>query len=266
MHGALGVNAFQLSVLKHRPRCWGFCPAPECRQAQRLETLTHAFLECPAAGMVVQWALALWEALTPGTPQPPQLPRPELRQLLLGDNLAVGWAPQPQHARFWGRLRVALLGALWEARCQLALGPSSASPGLRAHRAAAAVLARLTEAAQLGFLRVTADVRTLSPAYPSQWFRGRPFSLAEQAFTKEWAMDGLFCAVTEGPHLSIRVSHTSPVPLPGLGEHFAEEARRAARRQDRQRRHQRQRPGQPGAAGPLGLPAPPDDDPPAAGS
>jgi exonuclease III len=258
MHGVLGVNAFQLAVRTNWPRSRGCCPAPECSQAERLETLSHAFLECPAAALVVQWALDLWAALTPGHPQPP---RCSLQQLLLGDNWAAGWAPQRAHAPIWGRLRAALLGALWDARCQLALGPTSDSIALRAHGAAAAVLGRLSEAANLGFLRATADVRTLSPAYPSQWFRGRAFGMEMQAFLKEWSMEGRFCDVVAG-QLQLRVTHLLPVPLPGLGEHLAEEARRMnraqQRQQRRQQRQQRQR-GQPDMRAPLGLPAPPRD-------
>jgi hypothetical protein len=256
----LGVNAFRLSVVKNHPRSCGFCPAPECCQAERLETLTHAFLECPAALLVVDWALALWAALTPGTPQPP---RPALTQILLGDNRAAGWAPQQAQAPMWGRLRVALLGAVWGARCQLTLGTTKDSVGLRAHDAAAAVLARLTEGARLGHLRVTADVCTLSTAYPSQWFRGRTFSMEQAQFLREWAMEGRFCEVVDGPEpLWLKVTREYPVPLPGLDEHLAREAaQRQRRRHGQRRRHQQrhQRGGWPGA-GPafVALPAPPD--------
>ena len=216
MHGALAVNALRLQVLQRRPKGAGLCPCPECQQAGRLETLTHAFLDCPAAAPVLDWLLALWAALTPGEPQPP---REAL--LLLGDRRegeGGPWQPGPAHAAFWGRLRVAWLGAAWEARCeQLGVkgGPALPAPQ-RARATAEAVLTRMRNAARLHWRRVEGDVRLLAAAYPSSWFRGRDPALKLEAFQKEWAMGGRFCeaALAPAPAMRVHVTRAYPVPMP----------------------------------------------------
>lgn len=216
LHGALPVAGFRLHTLAALSREAGLCPCPPCRRAERLETLTHAFLECPAAAPVLGWALALWAALTPGAPQPP---RDAL--LLLGDMRAGeggAWAPQPQHAPMWGRLRVAWLGAVWEARClQCQPGAPAMSPLERARATAEALLARLNGAARLHWRRVACDVRKLSPQYPSAWFRGRKPAMSLEDFLQQWSMGGRFCEAELQPRPEIRTAVTAslPVPVPG---------------------------------------------------
>lgn len=220
MHGALGVNALRLRVLSHLPRGEGLCPCAECRAAGHLETLSHVFLHCPSAGPVLTWMLDLWAALTPGAPQPPR----DDALLLLGDRQETeggNWRPQPGHEAMWTRLRVAWLGAAWEARCsQLSLPGVPAMPAqARARATAEALLARLTSAARLHWRRVESDVRRLSAAYPSTWFRGRDPALALDTFLEEWGMGGRFCdaAVDPAPRLVFRVTADEPAPMPPPG-------------------------------------------------
>jgi exonuclease III len=221
MHGALGVNALRLHVLTHLPRGEGLCPCADCRTAGRLETLSHVFLDCPTAGPVLNWMLDFWAALTPGAPQPPR----DDTLLLLGDKRESeggSWRPQPGHEAMWGRLRVAWLGAVWEARCsQLGLPGVPPMPAqARARATAAALLARLTGAAKLHWRRVESDVRRLSTAFPSTWFRGRDPALALDTFLEEWGMGGRFCeaVIDPAPRISIRVTADAPVPLPPPGD------------------------------------------------
>jgi hypothetical protein len=216
MHGALAVNAMRLHCLLPLPKAAGVCPCPECQLAGRPETLTHAFLDCPAAAPVLDWLLALWAALTPGMPQPP---RDAL--LLLGDRRqdeGGPWQPLPTHAGMWNRLRVAWLGTVWEARCEQ-LGRPGEPPlpaQARAHATAAALLARINGAARLHWRRVESDVRLLAPAYPSSWFRGRDPALTQEAFQEDWGMGDRFCTSGAQPRLWVDwgVSATVPVPLP----------------------------------------------------
>jgi hypothetical protein len=218
LHGVLPVNAFRLHVRREALRPVGLCPCPECRAAGALETYTHAFMECPSAAPVLDWVLALWAELAPGGPPPPRDPL-----LLLADQRGArdprgGWEPQPAHRVFWGRLRAAWVGCVWEARCsQVALGGGALPSAVRARLTAGALLERLRTAAGLQWLRVSEDVRCLDPSYPSTWFRGRDPALSLRSFVGEWGMDGLFCSarLLPAPRLVFGVGPDFPVPLPG---------------------------------------------------
>ncbi len=50
------MRALRLHVRADLAYKEGLCPVPDCRGgAGRLETLTHAFLDCPAAAPVIDW-------------------------------------------------------------------------------------------------------------------------------------------------------------------------------------------------------------------
>ena len=213
VHGCLAVHAFRLRIMPHLPRREGCCRDPACSALEGcLETLTHAFLACPAAAPVVAWACTWWEYLTPQSPPPPRC-----AQLLLADNWAgVGWRPEAGSAALWGRLRVALLGCLWEARCAMQATPDEAPPlQERVYSTALALQERLREAAELDFQRVGGRLDRLSPDYPSHWFRGGPRQLSSEEFVAEWGMGGRFCSVEEG-RLTVHLQPGAPVPIPGL--------------------------------------------------
>ncbi|KAJ9534115.1 hypothetical protein QJQ45_002113 [Haematococcus lacustris] len=85
-----------------------------CRfyQPGHLETLTHAFLTCPAVVLAWEWVLDVYGRLT-GT-RPPSGDA----MLLLSGRPTRGEAPRFQHpdCLLWLRLRVACLGAMWRLR------------------------------------------------------------------------------------------------------------------------------------------------------
>ena len=226
MHGALLVNAFRMHVRGDLPWEAALCPAPECSAAaaggeagggpgDSLETLSHAFMRCPAAAQAVDWAWRLWGALTPGMPQPPRS-----AQVLLGDSRGEGWQPGADYAALWMRLRVALIGAIWESRC--ALGRPGAEPqpaAMRAGEIARATLARLRRMAGLAWQRVTCDIRLLSDDCPSTWFRGRDPQLSLGAFERDWAAGGRYCTaqLDPQPRMDVHVHAAWPVAVPGPG-------------------------------------------------
>jgi hypothetical protein len=193
MHGCLCVRALRLHVRADLAYKEGLCPVPDCRGgAGRLETLTHAFLDCPAAAPVIDWMLALWAAWTPGLPQPPRCP-----MLLLGDRPQQGWAPPRGMERLWERLRVATLGCIWATRCSAASFGDSASAEARARSSAGAVVDSLVGALRRDWLRVRQDVRFLSPAWVSSWFRGRNPALQLRRFRAEWCAGGALCSLAD---------------------------------------------------------------------
>ena len=116
LHGTLACNAFTFY------RTWGDRRGPHAHEAccshaacrgQQLETLTHAFLECPAVQSAVDWLLNTWQALAAGAgDQPPR----DARVLLVDDHRV--WAPPPNLAKLWHRLRLAVLYGIWHYRCR----------------------------------------------------------------------------------------------------------------------------------------------------
>ena len=216
LHGALLVNALRVHVRPAAPAAEGLCVLPECRAVgvavghAPWETLSHAFLTCPAAAPVVDWALQLWEALTPGAAQPPRC-----ASVLLLDRRDL-WQP-PQYAEAaWGALRVTLLGCLWHLRC--GRGADEGAPPTAAtcaYRASAAVVEHLVEAIKRDWLRVTEEVPLLSEDVCSSWFRGRRLDLSQAAFLGRWGLQGRLCAVREDGSLLVRLHLDRPVPVPG---------------------------------------------------
>lgn len=215
LHCSLLVGAVRVHRDGTLPHTAAHCTLPECAAAgvgggPCLDTITHALMHCPAAAPVVDWALRLWAALTPGRPQPLRCP-----QLLLADQRTV-WQPSEEHAVVWMTFRVTLLGCLWRCRCRRRAWeePSAAACALRA---SAEVVDHLTEAMQRDWARCKQDVRQLSEDVPSDWFRGRQHAMSTAAFVRQWGMGGRLCRVEDdGQRLVVELSHTHPVPVPGL--------------------------------------------------
>ena len=215
MHAVLPVNACRAHILNHLPRPAFYCPNPACSAACFPETLTHAFLECPAAAPVVDWALAWWAHLTPGSPQPPRS-----SQLLLADDReGAGWQPPAGTGRVWNTLRTCLLGCMWDARCSLLAWHGDADPlQERLYATSLALQRSIRDTIELQWLRVTTDIPHLSDQYPSNWFKGRPLSLQQKAFLRDWGMGGALCSCRpdQPPSLQIHLTPGAPVPIPGL--------------------------------------------------
>jgi hypothetical protein len=166
-----------------------------------LETLTHAFLECPEVQPAVEWALATWERLAG-----PEAAVPRTAAFLLADDPA-GWAGAavPGLYSMWTRLRVALLGAIWRVRCSRA---GAVHAGSFAHRVAAEVCRTLAAAVQRDWLRTGAQVRSLDGGlFCVDWWRGSEFALSRRRFVELWAKPAIFCKVVG------RIARTGP-PLP----------------------------------------------------
>lgn len=219
LHGQLGCNAFLRDVRKGSPAT-ACCTAHTCGHGAALETLTHAFLECPEVQPAVDWALATWELLAG-----PQAAVPRTAAFLLADDPA-GWdgAGDPGMYAMWTRLRVALIGAIWHVRCNragAAHGPSFAA------RVAKRVCSTLTAAIQRDWLRTGADVRSLDAgsSFCVDWWRGHQFSLSRRRFVELWAKPAVFCKLVGAPgaagaragppgHLELLFQPGLPLPLP----------------------------------------------------
>ena len=139
-------------------------------------------------------------------------------EVLLGDNLD-SWeeAPASKPAqRLWTRLRVATLGAIWQARCEReAEGlPPGSSP---ARRAASLALGAVEGAIRRDWARVADVAPTPLPPLCAAWYRGLDLSISLKAFKEQWAEPGFFCEVLEDgrqPKLTIHLGGPRCPPLP----------------------------------------------------
>jgi hypothetical protein len=171
-------------------------------------------MACPAAAPVLDWAWQLWEALTPGEPQPPRC-----ADVLLLDR-RDRWGPPRWASAAWAALRVTLLGCLWHVRCSREARGWEGGPGggalPTAFRAAAAVVEHLEHAIRRDWDRVNEDVPLLSQDVESALFSGRKTELTKAAFLARWGLQGRLCAIRQDGSLRVRLSLNSPVPVPGL--------------------------------------------------
>ena len=162
-----------------------------------VETLTHAFLTCPAVVPVVDWLFDTWRSLT-------GMALPRRAELLLADDPSFGWPPDAGAGalQMWTRLRVCTLGAVWQARCSRVSSPQSL-----ARRAVTQAVEHLLEAIRRDWQRTQEDVRLLDAgAFCNDWWRGVDARLSVDAFVQQWTRPPVFCRVV------------GPRPAPGAAD------------------------------------------------
>lgn len=225
LHGCLGCNAFLTHVrskdssqaLALRSEA-AACQAPCCLAGARpMETLTHAFLQCPEAAPVIDWLRTVWHRLAGA-----HVPR--TARVLLADD-PRDWAEAPQDERkyrLWTRLRVATLGAIWRVRCARDEGGTHVS---FAHKAASLAVDTITSAIARDWRRTQASVRSLDDgAFCTDWWRGFDGCMTVTKFEKQWARPPILCRLHgERPNhplddddrtLEVRLDALHPVPIP----------------------------------------------------
>jgi len=209
MHARLGCGAFLAHVRSKGVLAAGssasaigvplersFCQASCCSQlpAPPLETISHALLLCPAAAPAVAWMREVWAHLADVSIGLV----PAGADVLLADNLD-SWpdAPVGKPARqLWTRLRVATLGAIWQARCERDAG--GLLPGVSlARRAATLALDSVRGAILRDWSRAEGVAPAALPSMCAAWFRGFDASITLQAFKQQWAVPEFFCSVQE---------------------------------------------------------------------
>ena len=222
LHGKLGCNAFLHHVQRRLPAtpCSNLCRSTACSTAGRLETLSHTFLDCPDSAPAVDWLCAAWAALS-GKAAPPRT-----AAVLLADDLQA-WttdspANDPQLLALWTRLRITIIGSIWQARCARDQGLLR---GVSLARSAIMLAVQsLTEAAQRDWLRTTTDIRTLDGGFfCTEWWRGMDPKLKRADFSNGWAYGSVLCSVVEGDEeavppraasLTLFLGQDLPLPFP----------------------------------------------------
>jgi hypothetical protein len=210
LHGCLGCGAFLAHV---RRTGLPYCQAPCCATQNRLDSLTHAFLDCPDVKPVIQWMVGVWKSLAGDEAAVPETPA-----FLLADD-PLGWegAQDPALYRMWTRLRVATLGALWHTRVSWAGALHGASFANSAVRLA---VRTLRSAIQRDWMRSGGNARQLQGgSFNGGWWRGFDSSITHSQFMALWARPAIFCRVEEpgatgGRALLLLISDSSPVSVP----------------------------------------------------
>jgi hypothetical protein len=229
MHARLGCGAFLLHARASKKLQAGrsasavgvspglaWCEAPCCAgcSPRPLETISHALLLCPAVAPAIVWLREVWAALA----QVPLDSVPCSAEVLLADRLD-SWpdAPAGKGARqLWTRLRVATLGAIWQARCERAAGRLG-GPSL-ARRAATLALRSVVGGIQRDWARARGVDLASVPAMCAAWFRGFDASIPLESFKQSWASPPFFCEVEEvqglPPQLLVHLGAAHCPPLP----------------------------------------------------
>ena len=183
LHARLGCNAFLYHVRKSGSP---LCSHPACAAAGDVETLTHAFLLCPAVRPVIDWMLGTWHRLA-------GVKLPRAPELILADDPSHGWpvgAGRPAF-RLWTRLRGATLGAIWQARCSRGTYQASF-----ARHAVTLAVDSLLQAIRRDWRRTQEDPRLLdNGAFCNDWWRGFDARLKVGDFERQWALPPIFCGL-----------------------------------------------------------------------
>jgi exonuclease III len=214
----VGTSAPALGVAEARARCKAPCCSPPPGappHSAPLETASHAFLTCPDVVEAIEWMRATWAALAgidPGLV-------PSDAEVLLADNLGA-WEEAPvgkPAQRLWTRLRVATLGAIWQARCERDANGLQPGTSLARH-AATLALASVEKAIRRDWARAVDVAPSNLPSFCAAWFRGIDLAISLQAFEERWAEPGYFCEVHEEaghqPTLEILLGGPLCPPLP----------------------------------------------------
>ena len=152
LHGIIGVNAFiyhtQLQPGRPSPDpATRLCSNPTCLSQGVHEDISHAFLQCPAVAPAIDWLLQVWQRLSNSASTPPRT-----AAVLLADDVNA-WPPdiRPQGGALalWTRLRVCVIGALWQVRCLR--GEVTIRHESLAHRAISLAVDALTEAIKVTY-------------------------------------------------------------------------------------------------------------------
>jgi hypothetical protein len=208
MHAGLPCG-LRLAVRADQPGIH-LCPNACCRSRPRdkpLDSLTHAFVECPAYAGARAWLQDTWHAVAGHRP-------PLDAEVLLGDR-EEAWGAYPDRALqpLWSSLRLAWLHALWAAH-------RSGNPSRRhANSVVAAAVRYLQQRMRSTFCSCDAT-RRIYDRLPLAVISTSVRELGVEAFRRQWAAGGgVLCdvlpdAVTGLPRLHVRLDLQHPVPAP----------------------------------------------------
>ena len=164
-----------------------------------METLSHAFRDCPIVRPAVEWLRMLWQRFK-GLDAVPEL---SIEALVADCDPAWQFPGDDVAQDMWTTLRLAFLYATWVARCQ-----SQHGYGTRVQpvNVVATAVAMVKHVIRLDWVTTTLDACS-SMSVCSTWFRGRrPPGLTREPFQARWCNGGLLAMVTAQGKLRVTLS------------------------------------------------------------
>lgn len=195
------------------------CAAPSCAQlagrGRPRDSLTHAFLACPAMAPARQWLGQLWAAISGG-----QEPPLDDAAVMLGDH-PTAWEQHPARAdggqstgqvRLWGAVRLTFLLAMWCAH-------QTGDPQERTARAVVQATVQELQQRMREQFATAALPDGILDSLPIQLLSADLQQTKLADFTAVWAHRGVLCTVEQAagnspPSLNIKLSMAHPVPAP----------------------------------------------------
>ena len=198
LHGSLMCGAYKTYIHRATPE-QACCPFSCCSSLSQPQTISHLFLECPAAATVISWLCRLWHAMTGHMPQASVA-------TILAATTAEGQCASEALLQTWHRLRLAVLHSIWAAS-QVAQHASATQSHPPASPAPSQPPAQLTS--MLALKTVTAmvrqdwakcndDVRQVAGVC-SSWLRGRDPSMTLESFQNLWCHNGVLASILAVP-------------------------------------------------------------------
>ena len=105
LHGSLMCGAYKAYIHRATPE-QACCPFSCCSSLSQPQTISHLFLECPAAATVISWLCRLWQAMTGHMPQASVA-------TILAATTAEGQCASEALLQTWHRLRLAVLHSIF---------------------------------------------------------------------------------------------------------------------------------------------------------
>lgn len=167
-------------------------------RGRHLETLTHAFMTCPAVAPALRWLRVVAHTLLGEAPPLDPL-------VVLAD---APWRWRLVGDALWSVLRVAYLGSVWQLRESQSEHPGPAA----VVRAVAATLRHsiMRDAARIDAVHMGAPGHPI----PAAWFRGPEPCLEQEEFEAMWPNSGGWYELQAGPPpVHVRLSAEWPVTL-----------------------------------------------------
>ena len=157
------------------------------RVGGRLETLQHAFLDCPAVAPALRWVRRLWRRMSGASP-------PNTAAVWL-QGVEGTWAGRGRATDTWRVLRALLLTTVWELRCtRLRTGRQFGAADV-----IAAYVERVRRQVEADWQRISSSMFDLAGACPTWFCNVHTAVWGLPAFEARWCQNGVIAVVAPPP-------------------------------------------------------------------
>ena len=194
LHGCVMCGAFRAYIGRATPE-QACCPFACCSAPTQSQIISHMFLDCPMAAMVVSWLCRLWHAVTGYMPEASVA-------TILAASVSEGQCTSNALFQTWHRLRLAVLHSIWTAASIAASSihgstPPPASSLSYSHLASKMALKTVVSMIRHDWVKCNDDVRQISGVC-SSWLRGKDPSMTLDCFKSMWCHRGALASHCSG--------------------------------------------------------------------